>query len=424
MYMEEIMEQISHNSLVSHIGQDGPIWIKPIEEEAYYGLAGNIVRTIEPHSEADPVALLLQLLACVGNVIGNKTYFKVEDDMHSLKINPIMVGRTSKARKGISWSRIRGIFEQIDPEWVKNHLLSGLASGEGLIYAASDQHYISSKIALGKRLLIIEPEFASTLKIISKEGNILSGIIRQSWDGTNLGNLTKGNPLRASDTHITIIGHVTIEELRRYLTKTEIANGFGNRHLWVCVRRSKLLPEGGALSKKDLEPYIKKLREAITFSYTVNELRRDEEANAFWRELYPILSEEIPGITGALLARSEAYVMRIACIFAILDCSAFIRIGHLKAALAIWHYIEASVSYVFGDALGNPLGDAILAEIRMTSGGLSRTAISNIFERHRKSAEISEALSLLKKLGLAESYYEPTKGRPIEKWFAIAKKAN
>src|SRR6185369_15445845 len=32
-----------------------------IDDAAFHGLAGEVVRTIEPHSEADPVALLLQL---------------------------------------------------------------------------------------------------------------------------------------------------------------------------------------------------------------------------------------------------------------------------------------------------------------------------------------------------------------------------
>ncbi len=29
-------------------------WPQPLAEEAFYGLTGDIVRTIEPHTEADP----------------------------------------------------------------------------------------------------------------------------------------------------------------------------------------------------------------------------------------------------------------------------------------------------------------------------------------------------------------------------------
>jgi len=66
-------------------------------------------------------------------------------------------------------------------------------------------------------------------------------------DGRTLQNLTKNSPARATGAHISSIGHITADELRRYLTATESANGFGNRQLWICTKRSKLLPEGGTI---------------------------------------------------------------------------------------------------------------------------------------------------------------------------------
>ena len=48
-----------------------------LEEEAYYGLPGEIVHAIEPHTEADPVAVLINLLCAFGNAIGRGAYFKV-----------------------------------------------------------------------------------------------------------------------------------------------------------------------------------------------------------------------------------------------------------------------------------------------------------------------------------------------------------
>lgn len=43
-------------------------WPALPHEDAFHGVAGDIVRLIEPHSEADPVALLLQLLVVMGNI--------------------------------------------------------------------------------------------------------------------------------------------------------------------------------------------------------------------------------------------------------------------------------------------------------------------------------------------------------------------
>src|SRR5262249_4622879 len=135
-----------------------------------------------------------------------------------------------------------------DKEWVKNCNSSGLSSGEGLIWQVRDpiekhepikqkgrvidyQDVITDKGVDDKRLLIVEPEFALVLKTASCDGNTLSAIIRQAWDDGNLRSLTKSSPARATDAHISIIGHITKDELRRYLEDTETANGFANRFL-------------------------------------------------------------------------------------------------------------------------------------------------------------------------------------------------
>ena len=75
-----------------------------------------------------------------------------------------------------------------------------------------------------------------------------------------------------------IVGHITVTELRRLLTETQSANGFANRFLWVCARRSKLLPEGGRIHEVDLGPLIRDLSEAVKFARSTDEVKRDEGA--------------------------------------------------------------------------------------------------------------------------------------------------
>jgi hypothetical protein len=55
---------------------------------AFYGLTGQIVRLIEPHSEADPMALLIQFLVAFGNCVGRSAHFKVEADYHYSNLPP------------------------------------------------------------------------------------------------------------------------------------------------------------------------------------------------------------------------------------------------------------------------------------------------------------------------------------------------
>jgi hypothetical protein len=58
-------------------------------------------------------------------------HFVVEADRHSLKLFTVLVGTSSKARKGASWGHVRRLFGCVDPEWKDDRILNGLSSGEG-----------------------------------------------------------------------------------------------------------------------------------------------------------------------------------------------------------------------------------------------------------------------------------------------------
>lgn len=232
--------------------------------------------------------------------------------------------------------------------------------------------------------------------------------------------MTKNSPAKATGAHISIIGHITRLELLRYLTDTEAANGFGNRFLWFCVKRSKSLPFGSGFHKINLEPLIKRLKEATLFtSHTLNtfELSWAEETRPLWAEVYPELSEGKSGLFGALTARAEAYVTRLACIYALLDLSGAIKPGHLKAAIAIWDYVEASIRFIFQDATGDQLANEILEAGAEKPEGMTRTDIYRFFNCNVGSDRIAEALETLRGLGKAHCAFIQTEGRSREVWF-------
>ena len=111
-------------------------WPKPTDE-AFYGLAGDIVRTIEPHSEADPMALLVQTLVAFGNAAGSQPHFMAEADRHCMNLFSAFVGETAKARKGTSWGRVKQVLVAAGQDW-EGCITSGLSSGEGLIWKVRD----------------------------------------------------------------------------------------------------------------------------------------------------------------------------------------------------------------------------------------------------------------------------------------------
>ncbi len=272
-----------------------------------------------------------------------------------------------------------------------------------------------------KRLLCYESEFASVLKAADRQGCILSAQLRQAWDGVDLGTLTKNSPARATAPHVSIIGHVTEEELRRYLSATEQANGFGNRFLWLLVQRSKLLPEGGTLKPDALASLRQAFADAVGYAKTVGEMGFTAAGRQLWHKVYGELSEGKPGLAGVLTARAEAQVRRLACVYALLDTTHDVGEPHLHTALGLWRYCAETVRYVFGETLGDDTADTILAALRVNNkGGLTRDEIrSAIFQRHKTSTEIGRALVLLLKNKLAYPKAEKTSGRPAERWFAV-----
>ena len=74
---------------------------------------------------------------------------------------------------------------------------------------------------------------------MERESSTLSATLREAWDTGNLRIMTRNSAVRATDAHIGIIGHITAEELQRCFTETSAANGFGNRFLWLCVKRAR-----------------------------------------------------------------------------------------------------------------------------------------------------------------------------------------
>jgi hypothetical protein len=253
-----------------------------------------------------------------------------------------------------------------------------------------------------KRLLLLESEFASVLKVLAREGNTLSAMIRHAWDTGDIRTLTKNSPARATGAHISIIAHITIEELLRHFGSTEAANGFGNRFLFLCVKRSKCLPRGGRVDQTALQALASRIGQALAFARSVVEFEFSETAYEAWDCLYPSLSAERPGLLGSMLARSEAQVSRLAFIHAALDCSRTVEPAHLFAATALWEYCDASVDYIFGAKLGDPAADSILATLRESPDGLTRTDISNLFARNLTAERIERALDTLLRANLVE----------------------
>jgi hypothetical protein len=414
-------------------------WPEPPAPAAYHGTIGDLVHAIEPHTEADPVAVLAQLLVGLGNLIGGAPHYRVGATEHRVNEYVAMVGRTAGGRKGTAFDEARRILAAVDEGWARERIQGGLSSGEGLIHAVRDRReerrpvmergrvvdYTVVETDAGvsdKRIVAYEPELARVLRVMLREGSTLSTIIRQGWDGPHLRVMAKQAGAAATGAHISIIAHVTSEEVNRQLQETDAASGFGNRFIWIAVQRSKLLPDGGDLDAASLAPLLTRLSEAVSSARRVGEMTRDPEAGALWRSEYPRLTAGKPGLMGAMTSRAEAHVLRLSMLYALADSSASIRRPHLEAALALWDFSARSCAFIFGGSLGDPTADELLRALRAAPDGLTRSDMTAHFGRNKSSAEIGRALAVLARQGLARmATPERTgeRGRPAERWYAV-----
>ncbi|MGH7642836.1 MAG: DUF3987 domain-containing protein [Candidatus Dormibacteria bacterium] len=399
-----------------------------LEDAALHGLARELVDIVGPHTEADPAALLLSFLVAYGSAVGPGPYIVADGSRHSARLDVVLVGKTGRARKGTSFRHVRNVFTAADRPWTEARILSGLSSGEGLISAVGDGEADKEGMIVGavedKRLLVVEEEFARVLVVKGRESNTLSAVLRLAWDSGDLRTMTK-KPQAATRAHISLLAHITVEELRRSLTETDRANGFANRLLFALVKRSRILPEGGQVDFPRFTSFARKVEMTLAKSRGIGQAQRSEEAADYWRGLYTrLVQDETDGLLGAIIGRAEAQVLRLSLIYALLDGSATIELSHLLAAEAVWDYSDASCRYIFADSLGDEVADRLLGAIRTAgAAGMDGTAQHALFGGHVPAQRRLAALALLEAKGLVTTSGESTGGRSRLVTFPCAESA-
>jgi DNA replicative helicase MCM subunit Mcm2 (Cdc46/Mcm family) len=229
---------------------------------------------------------------------------------------------------------------------------------------------------------------------MKREGNILSPILRQAWDGSPLHPLTKTSPIRCDEPHLSIIGHITPEELRKQLNEIEIANGFANRFMWFYVQRSKLLPSTKGVPLERLQPLIDDLMKAVSFARSVKAMMRDPATETLWEQAYRPLTEDRFGLYGVITQRAAPHVLRLSMIYALMDQSSIIKKPHLEAALALWDYSEQSVKMIFEDMTGDANVDLVLKCGRAFKK-ISRTEMWALVGRSSKKEELDRIVKVI-----------------------------
>jgi hypothetical protein len=379
-----------------------------LRDAAYHGPLGDVVRALSPETEAEPAAILLSLLAAFGSAV-LQPHVRISANDHQARLFVAIVGDTSSGAKGESWSIVEAVMKHADPDWVRDSLVGGFASGEALIANLSEDE-------TGPGRLVVEREFATLIARARRDGSILSPILRAAWDGSPLENRRAQTAVVARDHHIGVVAHITPDELRRVLRSSEISNGFGNRFLYALVRRGTVMPFGGDLSTSRRADLGSTVAAALQQARPLGRLKFSDSARDVWVDFVnQVTRRPSPGLIGDLTARSRPQALRLALIYAAADGSEHITPDHIQAATAVWQFSDASVRVIFDTQTGDPLADRLLTVVS-TAGddGLSLSEQRSKLGHNYPSADLRYAGNLLEALGVAERVKRMGAGRPSE----------
>jgi hypothetical protein len=382
----------------------------PMAEEAFHGIAGRVCSILEKENETCREALLAQVLVGFGNLAGDGARTEEENYLNEFTL---IVGATSTARKGTSLRSALNHLQSIEPDWSRA-VRACPPTGEGIVWHLRDPRKLKGdKTDPGvneKRALLRVEEFSKVMSSIAK-GGTLSQRLRECWDHHNpLENLTKVDPIRASNTHVSLIAHSTPSEFASCVRTTDVRNGLINRFLIVGARGVKAVPRPKPIDWTAHPEIVKELRGIAAKFRVPTKIGFTSRAAAAWDSWYIDYRKQkltFPVAFSELVGRAEAHVKRLAAIYAVLDGRKAIDEIHLNAAWAFWRYCSDSIQWAFPadenqiivpahEPFAAKRANKILDALRAHPEGLRRTEIyRDVFGCNLAQDKIQEALQML-----------------------------
>jgi putative DNA primase/helicase len=322
------------------------------------GILGEMVSAACANSEAVPTTVAIHILARFAVTMGRTAYINIGDEQRHLRMNALIVGPTSKGRKGTSAAMPRKLFRKVEDRLGGERVrqLTALATGEGLIFQVRDPYYdhegeLKDPGVSDKRLFCDVSEFAGVLAQARREAATLSTVLRDAFDGVMLTIPTKTSFNQATDSHIVVIGSVPETEIVKTLTSADITNGLANRFPMFYSVRTQSVPFPKPTDEGLMDSFAGHIAAALQQAVTVGEVRMTADAQEYWAFLYGEIEEKVfPPRVASLLARQSTYALIFAALLALLGRQREIGPEHLDAAMAWVDYWEQTALFVFSSS--------------------------------------------------------------------------
>jgi hypothetical protein len=375
--------------------------LKPV---AFYGIMKDIVACAIKDTEATPAAVGLNILTQFAGRFGRLGKLCIGDDTRICRYYALVIGLSSKGRKGVSSAFPHMLFDRVDellprapgllncPGLTRPHLSCTVTSGEGIINMLRDaSRELNTKgeplhpAVPDKRLIIDLSEFAVLLTMAARNGNTCSSILRDAFDGRPLHTMGRMDPLAVQKPHICLIGSITPIELMAKLSEVEMANGLMNRFVCGYSMKEKTIAFPNPTEPETIDTLairmlqnVANLTQGQPFTCDTEPLFAVDfslEAVPVWRIYYEEMGnyEYASVICDKLCSRMELHTWMTAALLAMMNGERQISRDCLFAALAWTEYSRDTIEFLFASR-------EAVAEARITAK-LSRKILENVIKR-------------------------------------------
>jgi hypothetical protein len=417
---------------------DGDLPAPRLGVAAYHGPVGDLLRLVEPQTEAHQAAVGAILLTKIGAIIGRRATVHVGEHHHHANLFTLIVGETSTGAKGSADSVVDRFLEDVDLSFYERHVVSGFGSGEALISTFRDlrpTEIDKGELPREKRRVIDEPEFSRVLRVAHKEGSILGQVVRQGFDYKPIQHRTTTHGTYiATGHHLSVVGSITPNELEACVSDLDVNNGLLNRFIFVHSQLSQLLPFGGYIDPGERQGIAKQVAAAMDWLATPADDDLDGHGHGpvhyfisddgsplarLWQPWYERVRPGRADDETALAKRHHVIAARIANIYAVLDQANELEPKHLEAGMAWTQYSLDSTRYFFGEVLAGKAGELLAAIRRAGDKGLDGTGQQAVFSNHLSADEARKLRHDLEHHGLIVTVPVPGAGPNRKVSFAI-----
>ncbi|WP_051779269.1 DUF3987 domain-containing protein [Streptomyces sp. NRRL S-241] len=401
------------------------------EESRYklmgYGPIGAAVRTAMPHTEADPLGVHAAMLALYSAAINGKV---MQPDGRPVVIWTALAGRSMVGRKGFALSTAEAVLQDAIGEWLSLRRQGGISSGPALVQTLfeTEQDSLTSEGGLDGRTLVIDEEWPTTLQL-TKRCPKYSGVLRTSWDGKRVSNVTKKDGKRleitVNEPSLGFHAHIQPALWSKFISATEAAGGSYNRILPVMVERSKRLRRRDYKTGNPLDEIKVSASLRLAYEWACKETRHMELSDASAdryddiRAEYEDALEELPEDVSCFIERSGEQVMRVACVLTAAERKTVVTVKALNAAKAFVDYSVASVKQLISQTnvvksrTIQPLDVKIRQKLEMYGGEMTSTQLYRALSSRYTAAQILNTAEDMEDVEVAEQRVRRPGANPI-----------